>query len=100
MEHLEKYVFDELNINGITPTNSEWRMLDILSKSLEKWMVEEYSATIQEWLVKVYEPAKSKFNTYMLQNFPNTFIRFIDNEVKVEDINETGEDAVYEEIKD
>ena len=97
MKKLEQVVFEEFNKMGITPTNSEWKMMSVLSNAFEKWMFEEFADTLQKWLVEDYEPARLRFNLDMVKEFPKTFSNYIHNEPSSK-IDENIEEAEYEEI--
>lgn len=111
---LANIIFDEFDKMGITPTNSEWKMMQTLSQAIEiwynfkekenndriqTWLIENFAPGIEEWLIKDYEPSKMKFTYWMLKEFPKTFHKFLNQEEEIQDIeNENIEEAEYEEI--
>ena len=83
---------------GITPTNSEWKMMSVMSNAIEKWMFYNFADALQKWLVEDYEPARRHFEYDIYKEFPKTFNKYISNEPS-SDIDEINiEDANYEEI--
>ena len=98
MDRLEKIVFDEFDKMGITPTNSEWKMMSVMANAIEKWMFDNFADALQKWLVEDYEPARRHFEYDMYKEFPNTFNKYISNEPS-SDIDKINiEDANYEEL--
>ena len=121
---LETIVFDEFGKMGITPSNTEWKVIKTLSsaieeyiyyreqnynkrveswmtneyaKELENWLCNEYTKELQNWLVEDFMPSFHKFNYWAAKEFPKTFNRMLHNENK--DIEENIEEAEYEEIE-
>ena len=124
VQALETIVFDTFGKMGITPSNSEWKVMKALSlaieeyiyykeqnynKRVESWIANEYSKELQDWLCNVYAdelqnwlveefiPSLHKFNYWAAKEFPKTFNRMVHNEN--EDTEEENiEEAEYEEI--
>lgn len=122
---LETIVFDEFNKMGITPSNTEWKVMKTLSSAIEKyiyyreqnynkrveslianeyskelqnWLCNEYGEVFQDWLVEDFIPSFHKFNYWAAKEFPKTFLKMIGNEN--EDTEEEYiEEAEYEEIE-
>ena len=98
MKNLEQVVFDEFDKMGIMPTNSEWKMMSVMSNAIEKWIYNNFADTLQKWLVEDYEPARRHFEYDMYKEFPNTFNKYISNEPS-SDIDKINiEDDFNEEI--
>lgn len=120
---LENIVFNEFGKMGITPSNSEWRVINTLSSAIEEyihlreqnytkkvetwisdeyskeieWLCNEYAEELQNWLVEDFIPSFHKFNYWAAKEFPKTFNKMVHNEN--EDTEEENiEDAEYEEV--
>ena len=74
---LETIVFDEFGKMGITPSNSEWKVMKTLSsaieeyirlreqnynKKVENWLCDKYATELQNWLIEDFMPSFHKFN--------------------------------------
>ena len=121
---LETIVFNEFDKIGITPSNTEWKVMKTLSsaieeyihlreqnynkrveswisneysKELQNWLCNTYAEELQNWLVEDFIPSLHKFNYWAAKEFPKTFNKIISNEN--EDVEENIEEAEYEEIK-
>lgn len=108
---LETIVFDEFGKMGITPSNTEWKVMKTLSlaieeyihlreqnynKRVESWLCNEYAEQLQNWLVEDFIPSLHKFNYWAAKEFPKTFNRMVSNEN--EDVEENIEEVEYEEV--
>lgn len=108
---LETIVFDEFGKMGITPSNSEWKVMKTLSsaieeyirlreqnynKKVENWLCDKYATELQNWLIEDFMPSFHKFNYWAAKEFPKTFNRIVSNEN--EDVEENIEEAEYEEV--
>lgn len=108
MKSLNDIIFKDLSDNDIIPDNQTYKLIEVLSNSIEKWIVEEYSPEIQkwiigdysqslqDWLIKEFIPALSKFNYWSIKEFPNTFTKMFDDNCCNKEVEETE----YQEIKD
>lgn len=109
---LETIVFDEFGKMGITPSNSEWKVMKTLSSSIEEyirlreqnynkriesWLCNEYAKELQNWLVEDFIPSFHKFNYWASKEFPKTFNKTVSNENQDTE-EENIEEAEYEEV--
>ena len=104
MKSLNDIIFKDLSDNDIIPDNQTYKLIEVLSNSIEKWimdeyspeiqkwitgdysqslqdwLIEEFSPNIQQWIINSFMPALAKFNYWTFKEFPKTFNKIISEE--------------------